>query len=411
MPPRLPTFRIPPGFAERLLAVRHDIHRHPELAFEEVRTARLVAERLERLGLDSVTRGVGRTGVVGTLVGRGAGPAPRHEHVAPGRARPPVRSVGLRADMDALPMEEEGGVAYRSAEPGKAHMCGHDGHTAMLLGAAELLAQERERFSGVVHLIFQPAEEGKGGAAAMLGDGLFATHPCEEVYAIHNWPGLPVGVVDVQPGARMASADNFDVELRARGGHAAMPHLTSDPVVAAAAVVTALQTIASRWTHPVDPVVVSVTKIHGGSAHNVIPSRVHLAGTVRCFSNELRDALPGKMRSLVAAVAESYGVGAALAFEDAGFAATVNDAGAAERALRAAARTVGRDHVSTSCKASMGAEDFSEMLRHRRGAYVWLGAGVDVPGLHDPRFDFNDELLVVGSELYANMALEALGSE
>lgn len=307
-------------------------------------------------------------------------------------------------------MVEEGRVPHRSTILGKAHMCGHDGHTTMLLGAAELLASARDEFAGTVHFIFQPAEEGKGGAIEMIKDGLFEEHPCDEVYAIHNWPSLREGVVDVQPGARMASADNFEVEVRAQGGHAGMPHTTPDPIVAAAAMIQALQTISSRWVNPVDPVVVSVTKVHGGSANNVIPSVVTFGGTMRCFSTELRRALPERVKHVVASVASTFGVSATVEVEDPGFSPTINDPAAAAVAKRAALRTVGELNVSTTAKASMGAEDFSDMLLERPGCYVWLGAGLDSPGLHDPTFDFNDGLLVVGAELYANMALESLSA-
>jgi amidohydrolase len=391
-----------PDFKQKLLEYRHDLHKHPEIAFEEHRTAQVIAERCEKLGL-KVKRNIGITGVVATLVGE-------QQQSFSSSSSSPKRTVGLRADIDALPMTDEGNVPWKSINAGRAHTCGHDGHTTMLLGAAEVLTSIKSKFSGTIHFIFQPAEEGKGGALRMMEDGLFTEFPCDRIFAMHNWPSLATGVVDVQSGPRMASADNFELHIRAKGGHAAMPHHTPDPIVAASHMVLALQTLASRWTDPVDPIVVSICQFHGGSANNVIPSGVRLGGTVRCFSKELREALPGKMKEIISSVAATFGVSASLEFDLDGFAPTVNSPEATEIARRAAMKTVGVHNVSHKCKPSMGAEDFGKMLESRPGCYVWFGAGINHAGLHEATFDFNDDLLIPGVELFANMALESLST-
>lgn len=385
--------------APRLKEIRRDIHRHPETSFQEFRTQKLIAAKLQEFGLQTVHTGLATTGVVGTIRGTLQGQA---------------RTVGLRADIDALPMHEEGNPGHKSTVPGKFHGCGHDGHTTMLLGASKYLQEHRHEFSGDVHVIFQPAEEGDGGAKVMMEDGLFERFPCEQVFAMHNWPGLKQGVVDVQPGPRMASNDNFDITLEGNGGHAAFPHLCSDPIVAASAVIMAIQSLVSRNNNPVDPLVISVTQfqIEGSKAYNVIPAKVKVMGTMRCFSPQIRKDLPKKFNNLVQQVALGYDCRANIKWHDLGFPPTVNDVHASQVARLAALQTVGSDGmVSDTCPASMGAEDFSYMLEQKPGAYVFLGAGESSPALHHPTFDFNDALLPVGAELFVNMALQSLARD
>ncbi|MCB9549599.1 MAG: amidohydrolase [Myxococcales bacterium] len=371
-----------------LTAWRRHLHSRPELAYAEVQTAAFIAERLAALGWEVAT-GIGGTGVVGTLrVGDG-----------PGR-------VGLRADMDALPMQEAGDRPWRSTHPGVFHGCGHDGHMTMLLGAARHLAETR-RFNGTVHAIFQPAEEGEGGAQAMIKDGLFARFPCDVIYAIHNWPALPVGALAVRPGAMMASADQFDVVVRGKSGHAAMPHLCLDPVVVAAQLVTALQPLISRTTDPADAAVLSICQIHGGSAYNVIPDAVTLAGTARALTAATRARLEADVRRVCAGIAAATGAEIELDWQ-LGYPPTVNHAEPARTAARVGAALF--DSVHTELPASMGAEDFAFMLEACPGAYLWLGqdGGPHACGLHNTRYDFNDEVAPAGVALFAALVEDAL---
>ncbi|WP_137392208.1 M20 aminoacylase family protein [Rhodoligotrophos defluvii] len=389
---------IKPEIAEfdaEMRAWRRDLHAHPELGFEEARTSAFVAKQLKAFGLDEVVEGVGGTGVVGVLHGLG-GPA---DNSGP--------RIGFRADMDALPIEEENELAYRSTVPGKMHACGHDGHTTMLLGAAKYLAGQR-KFRGTVYFIFQPAEEGLGGAQRMLDDGLFERFPCDGVYGLHNWPQLPAGVFAVRSGPVMAAADRFDVTVRGRGAHGAMPHLAVDPLLAAVNMVSALQSIVSRNVDPVDTAVVSVTQIHSGTTHNIIPAEATFGGTARSFRPDTRDFIERRIREIVASMAEAHGTTAALSYVRQ-MSATINSPQETEWARAAAADVVGADAVRTDVPPSMGAEDFGDMLLQRPGNYIWLGQGrgPNEPMLHTSRYDFNDEVLSVGASYWVSLA-EAL---
>ena len=365
---------------------RRDFHMNPELGYEEHRTSALVAERLEEWGIE-VTRGLAGTGLVGTIRGRGAS----------------GRSIGLRADMDCLPMDEEGESPWKSRNGGRMHACGHDGHTTMLLGAAKYLADTRN-FDGTVHVIFQPAEEGGAGGRRMIEDGLFERFSCDEVYGLHNTPQLPAGTMGVIPGPMLAAADTFSLTIQGKGGHAAMPHLSVDPVVIGAQIVTTWQTLVSRTADPVRAAVISTTMFHAGTAHNVIPDTAALTGTVRTFDPDLRDALEAGMARIAEAVAGAMGGSAAFRYER-GYPATINHERETELAAAAAAETVGEAKVDRSVDPVMGGEDFSFMLLERPGAYVWLGGGRtdSDPGLHHPRYDFNDEVLPVGASYFANL--------
>ena len=373
---------------EEMTEWRRDIHAHPEIAFEEVRTSELVATKLEEWGIE-VHRGIAKTGVVGVLTGRDDGAS--------------QKSIGLRADMDALPMEEENDIPYKSQNPGKFHGCGHDGHTTMLLGAAKYLAETRN-FSGTVNFIFQPAEEGAGGGRVMVEEGLFDRFPCDEVYGMHNWPKLPAGEVAVVPGPIMAAADVFNVTVTAKGGHAAMPHLCNDPVVIAAQMVTAFQTLISRNADPLDSAVISVTQLHAGSAHNVIAEQAKLGGTVRTFRAATQDMIEQGMERIARGIGDAFGAQVDFDYQR-GYPATVNHDEQAAVASRIASDVVGHENVRTDEEPVMGAEDFSFMLLQRPGAYLWLGqaGGPSACMVHNPRYDFNDEVLPIGASLFANM--------
>jgi len=371
-----------------LVALRRDLHAHPELAFEERRTAGLVAQALRLLGLE-VHEGLGGTGVVGTL-SSGSG----------------TRSVGLRADMDALPMVELGRAAHASRTQGVHHGCGHDGHTSMLIGAARQLARTR-RFDGTVHFIFQPAEEGKGGARAMIEDGLFERFPCDSVYALHNWPDLPIGHVQTRAGPIMAAADRFDIVLRGRGGHAAQPHHTPDAILAASQLVAQLHTIVSRRIDPGESAVLSVTRIEGGHSHNVLPAQVSITGTVRSLDAASQDRIEAALRATVDGVALASGTQAEVRYVRY-YPATVNTATEAALAL-AAAKSIGLQ-ADMAPRAAFTSEDFAFMLKHRPGAYLWLGQGRADPGpdgeraLHHPCYDFNDDALPLGVRWFCEVA-------
>jgi hippurate hydrolase len=377
--------------------IRHDLHAHPELGFEEARTAAIVSEKLAAWGIE-VHRGLARTGVVGVVRGR---------RVASGRA------VGLRADMDCLPIHETGEVPYRSRHEGRMHACGHDGHTAMLLGAARYLADTRS-FDGTAYVIFQPAEEGGGGGRAMVEEGLFERFPANEVYALHNWPNLAPGKIAVRAGAMMAATDEIQITVRGRGGHAAMPHLAVDPVVAAAHIVAALQTVTSRNVSPVDSAVVSICSVQTSQvgATNVIPDAVRLAGTVRSFRPETRSLAELRVREIVELTARAHGASAEIELRR-GYPATVNSAREAEFAARVGERVFGKGNVVTDAEPTMGGEDFSYMLLERPGAYVWLGQGGGPGGcfLHNPNYDFNDEVIPLGAGYLAALVEESLPLE
>ncbi len=368
-----------------MTAWRRDIHAHPELGFEETRTAGIVADKLASFGME-VHRGVGRTGVVGVL-----------------RAGRSGRSLGLRADMDALPIEEANDFPHRSRNAGRMHACGHDGHTTMLLGAAKALAESRA-FDGTVNFIFQPAEEGLGGARAMIDDGLFERFPCDAVFGMHNRPSLPVGWFAVRAGPMMAAGGFFDITIRGKGAHGARPEVGVDPVIVAAHVATALQTIVSRNVSPVDTAVVSVTKIHGGDAYNVIPQSATLAGTVRAFSRPVMERIEASLRRIAIGVAEGLGASAEVAL-DWKFAPTVNDPNEAEFAAGVCAGLVGVEKVQRDPPLIMASEDFSFMLEKVPGCYLNIGndSGETSCEVHNPGYDFNDAALPLGAALFARL--------
>lgn len=368
-----------------LIEWRHDIHAHPELAYEEVRTSSLVADLLRGWGFD-VDVGLAKTGVVGTLTnGDGA-------------------TVGLRADMDALPMQEANGFLYRSQFDGCMHACGHDGHTAMLLGAARCLAEKRD-FSGTVRCIFQPAEEAAGGAKVMLDEGLFERLPVDAVFGMHNWPGLAVGRFAVRPGPMMASLDCFDIIIEGRGAHGALPHHGVDPIVGAAAVIEALQTIVSRNVDPLRAAVVSVTKIHAGDAHNIIPERAELGGGIRCFDPALRRYLKSRVEEIVSGVAAALGARGRVEFVSE-YPAVINDAASTMLAVRVARGLVGVGHVDPDAEPVLGSEDFAYMLERKPGCYIFIGNGAGEGScmIHNPRYDFNDEILTLGASYWVKLA-------
>ncbi len=378
-------------FHKDLAAWRHELHAHPETAFEEEGTADFVARRLQEFGVE-VHRGLAGTGVVGTLKG----------------SRPGARAIGLRADMDALHIHERTGVDYASQNPGKMHACGHDGHTTMLLGAARYLAETRN-FAGTVHFIFQPAEENEGGGRVMVQEGLFEKFPVEAVFGMHNWPGMPVGKFALRTGPMMASFDIFEITVKGKGTHAALPHLGVDPVVAAAQIAMGLQTIASRSIHPLDSAVVSVTQIHGGDTWNVIPDEVVLRGTARSFKPELQDAIEAGIRRIAEGIAAAMGASVTVRYERR-YPPTVNSAAETEIAAAAAAEVAGETNVDRELTPTMGSEDFAFMLQAKPGAYLFIGngGGRNGPSLHNPHYDFNDEILPIGASYWARLVERVL---
>lgn len=365
--------------------IRHDLHAHPEIGFEEKRTAALVADALRSFGI-AVYEGVGQTGVIGVL-----------------QQGTSSRSIGLRADMDALPMAEENShLSYRSRVPNRMHACGHDGHTAMLLGTARYLAETRN-FDGTVIFIFQPAEEGLGGAQAMLEDGLFDRFPCDMIFGMHNSPGQPLGTFRTAAGPLMAAGAFFDIDITGVGTHAARPEGGIDPVVIAAQTVLALQTIVSRNLSPLQSAVLSVTRLEAPTnAYNVVPHGVNLGGTVRCFESALLENIGERLTQIATQTAAAYGATAHVSFRTI-FAPTINDASAVDLYAQAATRLLGAENVSTDAALIMGSEDFGFMLAQRPGAYGMLGSGDGFPP-HHPRYDFNDEILPAGAALYVELA-------
>jgi amidohydrolase len=378
-------------FHRDLAAWRHDLHAHPETAFEETRTSDFVASRLQEFGIE-VHRGLAGTGVVGTLKG----------------SKPGARAIALRADMDALHIHERNGVDYASQNPGKMHACGHDGHTTMLLGAARYLAETRN-FAGTVHFIFQPAEENEGGGRVMVQQGLFEKFPVEAVYGMHNWPGMPAGKFALRAGPMMASFDIFEITVKGKGTHAALPHLGIDPIVAAAQIATGLQTITSRSLHPLDSAVVSVTQIHGGDTWNVIPDEVVLRGTTRSFKPELQDAIEAGIRRIAEGVATAMGATIEFRYERR-YPPTVNSTAETETAAATAAEVVGESNVDRELMPTMGSEDFAFMLQAKPGAYLFIGngSGRNGTGLHNPHYDFNDEILPIGASYWARLVERVL---
>jgi amidohydrolase len=373
-----------------VVAWRHTIHAHPELGFQEHRTAALVAEQLRSFGIE-VHEGIAGTGVVGVLR-KGAG----------------RRSIGLRAELDALPIVERVDVPYASTANGVMHACGHDGHTAMLLGAAKLLSQSTT-FDGTVHFVFQPAEENEGGSMRMIEAGLFERFPVEAVYSVHNWPGLPFGEIHTRAGPMMAAVDMFEVHFTGTGAHAAMPHLGDDPILAASAFVGSVQRVVSRSVDPQMPLVVSITQMHGGNVGNFVPGKVWLQGTCRFFDPGLSAQLERRIGAIATGIASAHGVTASLDYR-VGYPPLFNTQSAATHAVEAAAATVGRDKVVTDINPSLGCEDFAYMVRAAGGAYVWVGTGPAKAGegLHGDCYVFNDAIVPIVLRYWVNLVEQSL---
>jgi hippurate hydrolase len=382
-----------PELSARIATLRRDLHAHPELAFEETRTAAVVAEHLKRLGLE-VHEGIAKTGVVACL-----------------RAGNGTRAIGLRADMDALPLPEMNTFPHHSRHPGRMHACGHDGHTAMLLGAAEALVRLKDAggFDGTVHFIFQPAEEHEGGGRVMVEEGLFERFPMQMVFGLHNWPGLPAGSIAVHEGPVMAGADRFEIAITARGAHAAMPHQGTDAILAGSALVQALQSLVSRQTDPLDAAVVSVTRFQAGHADNILPERAVLGGTVRSFRPELQDALEEGMRRVCNGIEMVHRVQIDLQYAR-GYPPTVNAPEPAFICREVARQVIEGEQVHTHLKPSMGAEDFAYLSRVVPGCYVWLGNGMGEGGcmLHSPHYDFNDAVIPTGIRYWVRLVERVL---
>jgi len=376
-------------FHRDLTAWRHDIHAHPETAFEEHRTAEFVAKRLAEFGIE-VDRGLAGTGVVGTLRGN-----------APGD-----RAIALRADMDALHIHEKNSFEHASRNDGKMHACGHDGYTTMLLGAARYLAETRN-FAGTVHFIFQPAEENEGGGRKMVEDGLFEKFPVESVFGMHNWPGLPAGQFAVRPGPMMACSDSFEMIVAGRGAHAGMPHLGIDPIVVASQIVTALQTIVARNAHPLESAVVSVTQFHAGDTWNIIPQEVVLRGTTRAFTAAMQDLIESRMKAIGEGICAAYGAELRFRYMRR-YPPTVNTEAETELAAGVLEEVAGPGNVRRDLLPSMGAEDFSFLLQQKPGSYVWIGNGENRAFLHHPSYDFNDEILPLGASYWARLVERVL---
>ena len=374
-------------FAADMTAWRRHLHGIPELGLDCPETAAFVAERLRGFGVDEVHGAIAKTGLVAIIEGQGPGP-----------------TIGLRADMDGLPIAEATGRAHASRHEGRMHACGHDGHTAMLLGAARYLAETRN-FAGQVALIFQPAEEAGGGAGVMVGEGIMDRFDIAQVYALHNVPGFDLGAFYTAPGPIMAAVDDFHIHVQGLGGHGAMPHETRDPVMAAVGIAQAIQTIVSRNHHALGDLVVSITQIHAGSADNVIPDTAYLNGTVRTFDPAVQAMVQDRMRAIVAGQAASFDVSARLDYE-VGYPATVNDPGCTAFAASVAREVAGDNRVIADAGREMGAEDFAYMLQARPGAYLFLGAG-EGAGLHHPQYDFNDEIAPIGASFFARLVERA----
>ncbi len=388
----MPTINRFADFHDEITAWRRDMHEHPELLYEVHRTAGLVEDKLKEFGVDEVATGIGRTGVVGVIKGR----------------TDSGRVIGLRADMDALPIHEMTNRDYASKTDGVMHACGHDGHTAMLLGAAKYLAETRN-FDGTAVIIFQPAEEGGAGGKAMVDDGLIENFKIDEIYGMHNMPGIPAGEFAIRKGAMMAATDTFSIEIEGKGAHAAMPHNGIDPILVGANMVQALQSIASRTIDPLGSVVVSVTTFHGGDAFNVIPQTVKLTGTVRTLSADIRDIAEKRLREIVENTAAVYGAQAKVHY-DRGYPTTDNHSKQTDFAVEVAREVVGHDRVEPNTPPLMGGEDFSFMLNACPGAYIFVGQG-DTAGVHHPEYDFNDEIIPIGCSYWAKIVETAMPLE
>ena len=384
---------------EEIQEIRRDIHAYPELMFEEVRTAKVIADQLKAWGIE-VHTGLGKTGVVGVIKGTlGTG-----------------KSIGLRADIDALPLAEHNVFSHASKNPGRMHACGHDGHTAMLLGAAKYLTNHRE-FKGTVNLIFQPAEEGGGGAREMMCDGLFEKFPCDAVFGLHNWPGMPVGHFGITPGPMMASSNEFKITVRGRGAHAALPHNGADPIIAASQLVGALQNIITRHKRPIDQAVLSITQFHGGFTSNVIPDEAWIAGTVRTFTVPVLDLIETRMRIIANSITAAFDCSAEVEFER-NYPPLINHEKESVFATKVMQSLVGEQRVTSNLEPTMGSEDFAFMLEKVPGCYVFLGNGdgdhrsmghgLGPCNLHNPSYDFNDELIPIGINYWVNLSMSFL---
>lgn len=374
------------SYKDEITAWRRDLHQHPELAFEEARTADFVADKLTSFGIP-IHRGLARTGVVGTL-----------------KAGSGNRAIGIRADMDALPMQEANTFAHRSRHDNRMHACGHDGHTAMLLAAARYLA-ETKRFNGTVHFIFQPAEEAAGGARVMIEDGLFERFPVDMVFGMHNMPGLPAGSFTMRVGAQMAAFDSFDILLKGIGTHAALPHVGTDQIVAAAAIVTSLQTVVARELDPMEQGLLSITRIKGGDSYNIMPAEVLISGCVRSFSTTVQAHLKEALQRIVTQTAAAHRVQAEVKFLE-HYPPTVSTADGIRASAGAAIDVVGAENVNTEGRALLTSEDFGYMLTAKPGSYVLIGNGVDSEGgcmVHNPHYDFNDRILPIGAKYWARL--------
>lgn len=378
-------------FHDDMITWRRHLHAHPELQFDTIKTAAFVADRLKEFGVDEIVTGFGRSGVVGVIKGQGDGP-----------------TIALRADMDALPITELRDLPHKSTNPGVMHACGHDGHTTMLLGAARYLAETRN-FKGSVALVFQPAEEGGGGGLEMVKEGLMTRFGIDQIYALHNWPGIDVGRFETRAGPIMAASDLFEITISGRGSHAAMPHQSIDPVLVASAITQSLQSIVSRGCDPNDALVISVTQIHTGEIHNVIPETAEMSGTVRTLKPGLNDWAADEIKRVAEKTAEAYGATADVRYEKS-YPVTVNDADAVDFAMSVANGLVGDQNTNAMAPPSLGAEDFAYMLDERKGAYVFIGQG-ESAGLHHPEFDFNDEISPLGASFFAKLVETAQPAE
>ena len=374
-----------------MTAWRKDIHKYPELKFEEFRTSELVSTKLNEFGIE-VHRGFAKTGVVGRI-SNGKG-----------------RSIGLRADMDALPLQEKNLFDHKSCNPGKMHACGHDGHTAMLLGAAKYLSVSRN-FKGTVNFIFQPAEEGGGGGEVMIKDGLFEKFPMDSVYGLHNWPNIPAGIFGIGAGPIMAAADTFDLTINGKGGHAAMPDQCKDPIFIASQVLSAFQAIPSRKTHPLDSVVISITKIQAGDTYNIIPDSLEMSGTIRTFIKDTQNHTLENIRRIANGICKSFGATCELKFFY-GYPATVNSIQETDISSNTVIELFGKEKLIRNPKPSMGSEDFAYMLQEKPGCYVWLGVGPSANEegcmLHSSSYDFNDEVLTIGASYWVKLVENTL---
>jgi hippurate hydrolase len=378
------------ALAPEIAEWRHDLHAHPELQYDVLRTAGVVAEKLKAFGCDEVVPGLGRTGVVGVIHGR------------KGKAG---RAIGLRADMDALPIEEANDLPYKSTAPGKMHACGHDGHTAMLLGAARYLAETRN-FAGTAVVIFQPAEEGGAGGKAMVDDGLMTRFKIDEVYGMHNYPGMPVGQFGIRAGAMMAATDSIAIDIEGVGGHAARPHIGVDTILVGAQIINALQSVVARNVDPLKSAVVSVCMFHAGNAENVIPQTAKLRGTARSLSEDVRVLLEKRVKQVVESTAAAYGAKATLRYTR-NYPVLVNHERETDFAAAVAKSVAGESQVDTALPPMMGGEDFSYMLNERPGAFIWVGNG-DSAGLHHPSYNFNDDVIPLGTSYWVKLVETAL---